>query len=244
MNDGRVNSENTATVAVTASSNINPLPIGAGTFAQEFPSGKFFFINEATGVLEGKANACTGFSVADTTPSGKVLAVGSRSPAVVELDVISGACITLFIAPEEMLAIAVASDGTIVTISREKLFGASQLYRFSPQGVQLSKVAINGVSNVIGLGNLTGAEGIDFGPTDTLYANSNGSLWLLDPITGTGTVKAVAVAGAGDIDIDPTGTLRTINFGVLKAISTSNWATISSRTLERNIFGFSPLVRR
>ncbi|MDV7403063.1 hypothetical protein RZS08_67185, partial [Arthrospira platensis SPKY1] len=63
VNDGRVDSS-ASTVSVTASSINPPLAVGSGTFAQEFPFGKFYGLDEATGVLTAQATACQGYSAA------------------------------------------------------------------------------------------------------------------------------------------------------------------------------------
>ena len=241
VNDGKVNS---ATTTVSIDAETAPLPVGSGTFAQQFPFGGFQGLNESTGVLTGQPNACEGYSAADTKPDGRVVAVSSNSSVVSEIDVLKGTCRTLFVVPEPMRAIAVALDGTVVTISSATSFGAEQVYRFTADGVQLGKNAVSGASTSVGTGNLATPGAIDFAPNGSLFATQLGSVWLLDAATGIGSLKAVGVTGSGDIDIDSTGTLRTIDFGTLKLISTASWTVISSRVLERDIFGFSPLVRR
>lgn len=243
VNDGKVNS-NAATVSVTATTALATLPVGSGTLAQEFPFGKFYGLNESTGALTAQPNACQGYNAADITPTGQVIAVSINSSVVSEIDILAGTCRDLFVVPEPMNAIAIASDGTVVTVSQSTSFGVRQVYRFSNTGIQLGKVAVSGLANSLGIGDFTSPGAIDFAPNGALYAVQLGSIWLLDPVTGAGTLKAIGVAGSGDIDIDATGTLRTISFGTLKLISTTTWTQISSRVLERDIFGFSPLVRR
>lgn len=243
VNDGRVDST-TSTASITASFVNPPLAVGAGTFAQEFPFGKFYGVDESTGVLAAQAPACQGYSAADLQPSGRVLAVSINSTTVQEIDVVSGTCRDLFAVETPMTAIAVAVDGTIVTVSQATSFGARQIYRYSPTGTQLSKSAASGVSGQVGVGNLTSPGALAFAPDGSLYATAIGTVWQLNPITGVGTLRAVGLQTTGDIDIDSSGNMRTIAFGTLYIYSTSNWSQISSKILERDIFGFSPLVRR
>lgn len=243
VNDGRVDSS-AATVSVTASFVNPPLAVGSGTFAQEFPFGKFYGLNESTGVLTAQATACQGYSAADLQPSGRVLAVSINSTVVQEIDVVGGTCRDLFTVETPMTAIAVAADGTIVTVSQATSFGARQIYRYSPTGTQLSKVAASGISGQVGVGNLTNPGALAFAPNGSLYATAIGTVWQLNPTTGVGVLRAVGLQTTGDIDIDSSGNLRTISFGTLYIYSTSNWAQISSKVLARDIFGFSPLVHR
>jgi len=243
VNDGRVDSS-TATVSVTASFVNPPLAIGSGTFAQEFPGGKFYGLNESTGVLTAQANACQGYNAADFQPSGRVLAVSTNSTTVQEIDVVAGSCRDLFTVETPMTAIAVAADGTIITVSQATSFGARQIYRYSPTGTQLSKVAASGISGQVGVGNLTSPSALAFALGGSLYATALGTVWQLNPTTGVGVLRAVGLQTTGDIDIDSSGYLRTISFGTLYVYSTTNWAQISSKVLERDIFGFSPLVHR
>lgn len=243
VNDGKVSSA-PSTVAVTTG--LAALAIGSGTLAQEFPFGKFYDLNESTGALTAKPDACQGFNAADTRPDGRVVAVSINSSVVSEIDIISGACQQLFVVPEPMIAIAVASDGTIVTISQATTFGVRQVYRFNATGNQQSKIALGNDDAVYLLsGSSAFLAAIDFDKNDVLYATtSNGSIWMLDPVSGFSKLKANLIAGTGDIDIDGSGTLRTISFGTLKFISTTTWQATGSRVLERDIFGFSPLVHR
>ncbi|MCK9215551.1 MAG: PKD domain-containing protein [Rhodoferax sp.] len=243
VNDGKLSSAN-ATTTITAASAVSPLPVGTGTIAQEFPATKFYNLNEETGLLTALPNACQIFSAADLRPDGVVVAVSSLDSLVQTTDLLAGTCSTLFQMPEPMDAIAVAADGTVVTISSAKYFGAKQIYRFTAAGVLISKVAASGASGITGIGDFTSPGAIDFAPNGSLYAVQLGSIWLLDAATGSATLKAIGLAGTGDIDIDSANTLRTIDFGVLKQISTATWAVTSSRTLERDVFGFNPLVRR
>lgn len=243
VNDGKLNSAATV-VAVTATNVIAPLSLGAGTFAQEFPFGRFYGLSETSGLLTAQASACQGYSAADVKSDGRVVAVSINSSVVSEIDMATGACRDLFALPEPMSAIAVASDGSVVTVSNATSFGARQLYRFTATGAQLGKVLVSGASNTTGISDLKSPDAIDFAPNGILYATSVGSIWSLDPQTGVGTLRAIGLAGSGDIDIDSAGTLRTIDFGTLKLISTATWRVIGSTILERDIFGFSPLVRR
>lgn len=243
VNDGNLSSAN-ATTTITAASTVSPLPVGTGTIAQEFPATRFYNLNEGTGVLTALPNGCQLFSAADLRPDGVVLAVSSADSLVSTTDLLSGTCSTLFQVPEPMDAIAVASDGTVVTISSAKYFGVKQIYRFTAAGALIGKVAASGASGMTGIGDFTSPGAIDFAPNGSLYAVQLGSIWLLDAATGSATLKAIGLAGTGDIDIDSSGTLRTIDFGVLKQISTATWVVTSSRTLERDVFGFNPLVRR
>ncbi|MGY0201438.1 PKD domain-containing protein [Leptothrix sp. BB-3] len=243
VNDGTVDSS-ASTVSVTASFVNPPLPVGSGTFAQEFPFGRFYSVNESNGILTAQATACRGFSAADIQPNGRVLATATSSNIVQEIDVISGTCRDLFSVEAPMTAIAVASDGTIVTVSQATTFGARQIYQYSPAGIQLSKVSASGSSGLIGVSNFTNPNALAFAPDGSLYATALGTVWQLNPNTGVGVLRAVGIQTTGDIDIDSSGNLRTISFGTLYIYSTSTWAQISSKLLERDIFGFSPLVHR
>jgi len=245
VNDKKTNSA-ASTTTVTASSEISPLPIGIGTLAQDFVnSSKFFKLNESTGLLTELPRACQNFSAADIGPDGMVFAISSYFDAPVKkIDVLTGVCSLLFRAPEPMDAIAISPNGTIVTISSAKYYGSKQVYRFNPDGNMIGKVAASGSSGIVGVGNFGSPGAIDFAPDGSLYAVELGNIWLLNEVTGLATLKAVGLAGTGDIDIDGNGILRTIDFGVLKTISTANWKQTGSKILERDIFGFSPLIHR
>lgn len=241
VNDG-ITSSTPATITISATQAINPLPIGAGTFAQEFPFGKFYSIDTATGILTALKDGCTGYSAADIRPDGQVLAISDTT--VVNIDVINGVCRDLFITPEPMTAIAVAADGTIVMISRDTFFGARQIYNYSSTGSLLGQVSASGTSGSVGIGNFTTPGAIDFAPDGSLYATQLGSVWLLNPITGVGILKASGLNTVGDIDIDSSGNLRTISFGTLYTYNTANWQQLTAKVLQRDIFGFSPLIHR
>lgn len=222
-----------------------PLSVGAGTFAQEFPFGAFQRLNETNGLLAAQSSACQGFNAADTKPDGRVVAVSINSSVVSEIDVNNGTCRDLFIVPEPMTAIAVASNGTIKTISYATLFGARQVYRFNSSGTQLGKAPLTGYATYLLSGDPAYLGAVDFAPDGSLYATTNnGSIWLLDSVTGVSTLKANLIAGTGDIDIDSSGMLRTIHSGSLKVISTTSWSVISTQILAQDIFAFSALVRR
>jgi len=243
VHDGKVWSA-PSNVTITSSVVINNLVQGAGTFAQEFPSGAFHKINEVSGILSKQTSMCEGFNAADVKPDGKVLAVSTNSSSVKEIDVITGICKELFKVPEAMIGIAIGNDGTVVTISNEKIFGARQIYRFNSSGVQLSKVSANGSSNMTGIGDFTSPSAIDFSSDGKLYATGLNTIWEVNVGTGEGKLRAVGIKATGDIDIDETGVLRTISFGVLYSYALNTWSQINSRVLERDLFGFSALVKR
>jgi hypothetical protein len=143
-----------------------------------------------------------------------------------------------------MTAIAVAADGTIIMISRDTFFGARQIYNYSSTGSLLGQVSASGTSGSVGIGNFTTPGAIDFAPDGSLYATQLGSVWLLNPITGVGILKASGLNTVGDIDIDSSGNLRTISFGTLYTYNTANWQQLTAKVLQRDIFGFSPLIHR
>jgi len=237
VNDGHVSSAS-ATVTVSALPPVpQPLPVGAGTFAQQFVSGPFYKINESTGALTAQSNVCQAFSSADIDSSGMVLAVPVYEASVQEVDVITGTCAMRFPVAEKMRAIAVAPDGTVATVSGATYFGVAQIYRYSASGVLLSKSALNGISNQIGIGNLSVLDGIDYAPDGTLYGKNLSAVWSIDAATGAGILSGIRFYGSGDIDIDSSGAWRVIGFGVLYRDG------VNPLTLEKDIF-HSALISR
>ena len=234
VNDGKVNSSPITTVV----SVITPLPIGAGTFAYGgsraigVPS-RFYKLDETSGLLNPQPIGCGVGEAADLTPDGIVVSVDFE---VKQVDILTGICKTLFKLPAFMGGVAVARDGTIVTtgflIESTTSFNVTTytraLYRFSPNGEQLGKVAVI-------LDNYESFNGaIDFAPDGKLYYVTGGQVYEIDPVTGVRTFKALlAGAPGGDIDIDGNGTLRIISVGFLKLYSTVTWTLISSRLLEQ-----------
>lgn len=248
VNDGKVNS----TPITTTASVITPLPIGAGTFAyggsyaNAVPS-RINRLDESTGLLYPQPIGCSLGEAADLTPDGIVVSVGWY---LNQVDVLTGVCKQLFKFPDFMSGIAVAPDGTIVTtamlIETKTSFGvttyARSLYRFSPNGELLGKVAVI-------LDNYESFNGaLDFAPDGKLYyVTYEGRVYEINPITGVRVFKALldpAVGVINDIDIDSNGTLRTISGAVLKLYSTVTWKLISSRLLEQDYFTISPVIHR
>ena len=245
VNDGKVNSSS----VTTAVSVVAPLPIGSGTFAYGgsravgVPS-RFYKLDETSGLLNPQAIGCSVGEAADLTPDGIVV---SADFEVKQVDILTGVCKTLFRLPAFMGGVAVAKDGTIVTtgflVESTTSFNVTTytraLYRFSPTGEQLGKVAVV----LENYENFNGA--INFAPDGTLYYVSGGRVYEINPVTGARTFKAVLAGGiGGDIDIDGNGTLRIVSGGFLKLYSTVTWALISSRLLEQDYFAISPVIHR
>ncbi|MDQ2778717.1 MAG: hypothetical protein M3Y32_04065 [Pseudomonadota bacterium] len=113
-------------------------------------------------VTPGAALACGPLSAASTLADGT--AIGSRANGqIVKFDATTGACQTLFTAPEWIDALAVSPNGTIVGQSHAATAGARQIYRFSISGTVVSKVPLNGVA-VLG--------GIAYSAEGKLYASA------------------------------------------------------------------------
>lgn len=199
VNDGKENSL-PATVTITATSVINPLPIGSGTIVSGFYGN--YLVDENTGLLTLLPSLRGGgYGILDLMTDGRVVSLpyfGAQS--LLEVDVMTGAYRDLFTLPEPMMAFAIAPDGTIVAISSAASFGLNQLYRFTPQGALLGKIAISG-----------GSRSLDFGAAGSLYMFSGAGLVLIDPITGSQTSMFRTFESLyGDFDIDSAGTLRIV----------------------------------
>lgn len=225
-----------SSVSSSSSSSLNnPLALGAGTFSTRFVLGGTYLINETTGALTLQANTLeNNYRAADIDPAGMVIAVASTGTNVDEIDFVKGTARTLFNAPEELSAIAIAPDGVIVCVSKNSEFKKQQIYRFSSTGAVLSKVAIDEYS----------AHGIDFDKNGVLYAINLSGLYQLNPTTGAFQFIAFAPAQQGDIDIDSDGILRLIDFSELKRFSVSNGTLLGKTVLQFDYFAFSPLVHR
>ena len=250
VNDGKVNSTGT-TVTVTAGTGMALLPVGSGTFAQTLAK-KSYKLDATSGVITIQPSPCQNYIAADVTPDGRVVAIYNLytfatgynyESKVAEINILTGACNDLFTLPASgMRGIAVASDGTIVTV------GNGRVYRFTASGVQLGQAYISGQSNisVSGISSLSDVDAIDFAPDGTLYATKLSSVWQLDPLTGIGIFKAFGVAGLSDIDIDSAGIFRTLYNEDFQLYSIANWSLISSKTQDNGITNFfgSLLVHR
>lgn len=211
----------------------NPLPLGAGIFSTPFLD--IYLINEANGIVTLQENALKNYyRAADIDPEGMVIAVSMNRTNVDEIDLIKGSSRTLFNAPEELSSIAIGPDGVIVGVSKNSEFKKQQVYRFSSVGTVLSKVAIDEYS----------ANGIDFDKNGVLYAASFNGLYKLNPTTGVFKFMATHSLGQSDIDIDVDGVLRVIAFGELRRHSVIDGALLGKTVLQKDYFGFSPLVSR
>lgn len=229
-----LSSAGSSVINSSSSSLNNSLPFGAGTFSTRFVVGGTYLIDETTGVLAPQpATLEKNYSAADINPYGVVIAVSSNGTAVDEIDLIKGTARTLFNAPEELSAIAVASDGIIVCISKNSEFKKHQVYRFNNTGTVLSKVAIE-----------YSAHGIDFDKNDALYAVNLFGLYQLNPVSGASQLVSSAPWGQSDIDIDNENVLRLITSSDLKRFSVSDGVLLGSTVLQFDYFSFSPLVHR
>jgi len=238
-------------VTVTAGTGITPLPVGSGSYV--IAVGKEVYkLDASSGVITIQPSACQNYIAADVTPEGRVIALYNLytfaagynyESKVAEINILTGACNDLFTLPVSgMRGIAVAPDGTIVTV------GNGRVYRFTAAGAQLGQAHISGQSNIAvsGISSLTDVDAIDFAPDGTLYATKLSSVWQLDPLSGIGIFQAFAIAGFGDIDIDNAGVLRTLYNEDLQLYSTADWRLISSKTQNNGITSFfgSALVHR
>ncbi len=223
-------------ISTSSSVSIFPLPTGSGTLSTRFVLRGTYSINETTGALTLLTNSLEkNYRAADIDPDGYVIAVGSTDMNIDKIDLISGETATLFNAPENISALAVSPDNTIVGISSEQEFGKKNIYRFSNTGVVLSKVASANVN----------PTGIDFDKDGNLYGIDLSGTWQINPITGESTSKFLLnPSGQNDIDIDNQGRLRVISFNQLQIFDIVDGSKISDITLQDDYFSFSPLVHQ
>jgi hypothetical protein len=205
--------------------------MAAGDYLQ-LALGPFLRIG-ADGTTTELAPTCATFTAADADPSGIMLAVSPGESNVREVDPVSGRCRVRFTTPVPMKAIAVAPDGTVYTVSAEKIFGQDVLYTFAADGKLVVERGIQVAGAGSAVAGLRTVEGMDF-YNGKLYAIDHGSLYgtypivyqnktriaAIDPATAFGllaiqTLVAPELEAAGDIDIDATGTLRTVSGGKL-----------------------------
>jgi len=241
VNDSKADSPG-ATVAISA--RILPLAAGAGTFVQERAGRPFHAVDETSGDSTPQAASCAVLGAADARPDGVVLATVPGSTQLRLVDVKSGPCKLHFAVAEPMVALAVASDGSVWLVSEAATSGARQLYRYSEDGRLLARLPLSGTSTAPGVVGLTAPQAMDLAPDGTLLVLQGDALWQVDPVTGTGTLRATGLAGSGDIDIDATGLLRTVDAGQLRIYSAATGAPVGTVTLQRDLFGPSALLRR
>jgi hypothetical protein len=234
VNDGKLNS---APASVTTTVAANAVPEVQTSYALGGIGNEIYKIDETSGSSTSFPGTNCGTPIsADAAVDGRIIALNAL--AVIQVDVSTGICRSLFATPEYMQAIAVAADGTIVTVSGNTTQGAFQAYRFSAAGSLIGQIALAPLSTqgVI--------EGIDFAADGSLYALSQGSVFSINAVSGAVKLVATAIDGAGDIDIDRNGLLRTINNGTLNYYSTTDWKLSKTLALERSVFYTAALVRR
>jgi hypothetical protein len=241
VNDGKADSPG-ATVAITA--RILPLAVGAGTFVQERAGRPFHAVDETTGSSTAQPASCAVLGAADAGPDGVVLATAPGSTQLRLVDVKSGPCKAHFNVAEPMVALAVASDGAVWLLSEAAASGVRQLYRYSDDGRLLARLPISGTTTTPGVAGLTAPQSMDFAPDGTLLVLQGDALWQVDPLTGTGTLRATGLAGSGDIDIDASGRLRTVAGSQLRIYNATTGAALATVALQRDLFGPSALVSR
>jgi WD40 repeat protein len=220
----------------SGSVNIQPLAQGAGTFSTQFVIGGTYKIDEDTGFISKLENTFDGYYIAaDIDSNGYVIAASASNNNVDMIDLLAGTAKTLFEAPEQLSAVAVASDGTIVAVSLNTEFSKKYIYRFTNSGEQLSKILSEDVN----------PNGIDFDSNGNLYGVNIFSTWKINPLTGKSTsVHLIGPKGQSDIDITSEGKLRIINSGKLEVYDLATGTQEKSLVLQHDYFAFSPLVHR
>jgi chitinase len=243
VNDG--NSDSAAVTVAISAFNLNPLPAGAGTWAQARTGLAFSNIDESTGAATAAADGCARLVAADAQPDGTVLGVTGGSTVLTVVDVRSGVCRAGFTVAEPMVALAVAADGVVHLLSQAAAAGgAGQLYRYAADGRLLGQVGVSGSSGGATPVALLQPEAMDFAPDGSLLLVQAGALWQVSPSSGVGTLRFAGLASSGDIDIDAAGQLRSIDGGQLRVVDAGTGAAVRSVPLQPNSFGPSALVRR
>ena len=231
VSDVKVNST-AATITITAIDDIPPVPVGSGILAASIYDDFFYKIDAITGVMTKLPFACYNMRGGDIAPDGRVI-VNTGNKTVSLVDPIGGKCRTLFDVPEQMWGLAVAPDGTIITISMYTTFGQYQVYRYRRDGTLLSKAAIQG--------SLEGGAAIDFAPDGSLCSNN----FKLDPITGSVTASSVKCAGGGiEMDIDALGYMRSISSDYLSVYDTYTGQLVRKTLLQFQFRGQGPIIYR
>lgn len=161
---------------------------------------------------------------------------GARQ-VVEKIDVLTGTTEFLFEVPEPLGALAISPEGVYVAVSQQTVFDKKTIYRFSPTGELLSKVAAVNMN----------PTGIDYDKDGRLIAISVTGCWVLNPVTGVSTSlhDAFGPSGLSDIDVSDNGEIRVIaGGGKLRIYSLETGLLIKETTLQYTNFTFSPLIHR
>ncbi len=223
VSDG-LGASGSTTVTITATEPVPALAAGSGLFVQPPSQLPFVAVNGTTGATQPQAPSCRAHSAADLMPDGVVLAASALQATLMQVDVATGRCTTLFPVAEPMAAVAVSASGVVHALSAASPAGARQLYRYSADGVLIARQAVSGVAAVPGVPALTAPDGMDFAPDGTLVVAQGGALWRLEPSTGVGTLLVAGIGLRGDFDIGADGRLRTVQAGELRVYRVSDWA--------------------
>lgn len=259
VSDGRASSA-AAETTITAISASLP-PAAAGLYLQISPLA--FSTVDASGHLADQAATCRKFDAADTDPQGVVLAVSATEMTVTEVNPASGQCRVRFNLPVPMKAIAVAADGTVVTVATTRQFGQDVMWVFSAAGVARLQIGITASSGSSAIGTIRTVDGIDFGPDGGLYVTDHGTLyanviggpvvanktrvWKINIETGGGFLQYwyPTFEATGDIDLSPDGVLRAVSGTSLQAYKVSDWTPEQPNlTLDRNVGAGGALFKR
>ena len=194
-----------------ASADVEPLPVGAGTyFSSNFLGlGGFYRVDEFSGETEPQLSSaenlaagtgpCPMIVALDARPDGLVLGVARNSAHLYETDARQALCRAEAALPAVMAAVAVRSDGRILAVSTTNV-----LHEFDAQVRPLSARAL--VCD--GLGPCP-VRGIDVAPDGPLPAIVAGGAWSrIDPPTGQLTLMRASVGLSDDFDIDAQGLVR------------------------------------
>jgi hypothetical protein len=227
-----------------------------GTFAIRRSVG-WSRLDEPEGLIFTKSAlvGCPSPSAVDKGPDGRIIGVvdlrsnpdaAEPRAALYEFKIADGSCRKIASLPKVMTAIAIRSDGKILTVSAEGAFRRRTVHILDERGEELSAVLIR-VKTPGGFFDpeeeVHRVRGIDIGPDQKLYSVNFASIWTLDPVTGESTYYSDYSGAVDDIDIDKFGILRGVSFGKLAIFDLNSRTMRAEYRLEWDEFAFSPLVR-
>jgi hypothetical protein len=240
VNDGQGNSQ-PATVVVTVSNSVGPVPPGTGLVVEDGYG--MYVIDEATMTPTLDFSCSTDQFMAIDRTSGNVLLAVDQT-RLWEVNPVSRACEIRGTTPEWLIAMAIDRSSDQIHGLSYDAHGARQwLYRLSSTGASQGSVPLSGdVRYVFGMafapdGQLYGVGALD--PDTWVFVRidtSTGETTTVSPISNSNSTS-ISTYFIGDIDIDANNVVRGVINGQLARFDLATGALLSQAPIE----GFTAL---